>query len=163
MSFLTTTVSCYIASEMVAIDGIHNGWRSLILPLAQTDALIMRAVFSVCASHISLNRHSETRSYTRSLASFMAQHGFSLSDPNVIFYQVISGLQQQKNLTLCSAEQKHSALVTILILLVGVMVNGRSDFAIILRMLESAINAIGGEDKLGYGTVAEFIIHQGRK
>jgi hypothetical protein len=165
--FLTKihTVSSYIASEMVAIDGIHNGWRSLVLPLAQTDTLIMRAVFSVCASHISLNRDSETRSYTRNLASFMTQYGFSLplSDPNAIFYQVISGLQQQKNLTLCSVEQKQSALVTILILLVGVMVNGRSDFAIILRMLESAIDAIGGEDKLGHGTVAEFIVHQGRK
>ncbi|KAF5003109.1 hypothetical protein FDECE_10325 [Fusarium decemcellulare] len=85
---------------------------------------------------------------------------FQIPDPNQLYRQVISGLQQQPDLESCDADRKHSILLTILVLLVGVMVTGRSDFPMLFRMLESALAAIGGGEVLGDGEVANFILPQ---
>jgi Fungal specific transcription factor domain len=153
---------------MIAIDGSHNDWRSLVLPSSLTDPLVMQAVISVSTSHIDLNWHSPNRTYARSLFSFFAnsntfhQHMTSMN-PIFALNNVVSSLRKQCDLDMRSVEQRHSILITILVLLVGVMVNGRSDFPIILRMLESATMALGGEQKLGTAPVADFIRFQARK
>lgn len=148
---------------MVAIDGSHNGWRSLILPFSQSDALVMQAVVSVCTSHVDLNHGREDRLHARRLANFASGQGPAPINPTLAFGRVVSSLRQQCDLDKRSIESTHSVLMTLLVLLVGVMVNGRSDFPIILRMLESAITAIGGDEKLGPGPVADFIRFQARK
>lgn len=148
---------------MIAIDGSHNGWRSLVLPVSHLDVLVMQAVISVSTSHVYLNHTRENRLDARSLASFASGQPLTSVSPGMAFSKVVSSLRQRCNLDEGNTDMTHSVLVTILVLLVGVMVNGRSDFPIILRMLESAIAAIGGEQKLGHGSVPDFIRFQARK
>ncbi len=148
---------------MIAIDGSHNGWRSLVLPLSQRDPLVMQAVISVSTSHVDLNRESTSQPYAPCLASFARSQNHTATNPLIAFHKVVSLLRRQCDLDTTSTDKRHSVLLTILVLLVGVMVNGRSDFPIILRMLESAIAASGGEQKLGTGPVADFIRIQARK
>ncbi|KAJ3543807.1 hypothetical protein NM208_g3384 [Fusarium decemcellulare] len=93
-------------------------------------------------------------------AAWLPRTNFQIPDPNQLYRQVISGLQQQPDLESCDADRKHSILLTILVLLVGVMVTGRSDFPMLFRMLESALAAIGGGEALGDGEVANFILPQ---
>lgn len=123
----------------------------------------MQAVVSVSTFHVYLNRESDSRLYARDLAGFGSSQDQHSVNPNVAFKKVILGLQRLNDLSTYSMDRIESVLITILVLLVGVMVNGRSDFPIILRMLESAITAIGGEENLGGGPVADFIRFQARK
>ncbi|KAF4463818.1 hypothetical protein FALBO_9349, partial [Fusarium albosuccineum] len=146
-----------IAGEMTAVDGSHNGWRCLILPFARRDSLVLNAVLTVSAFHICLNRLPATGISSRCV---VPRTNFQIPDPNQLYRQVISGLQQQPDLESCDADRKHSILLTILVLLVGVMVTGRSDFPMLFRMLESALAAIGGGEALGDGEVANFILPQ---
>lgn len=55
---------------------------------------------------------------------------------------------------------RHIVLLTILVLLVAVMIAGSDDFPILLRMLQSAFEAIGGEEGPGRGVFAKFMIRQ---
>lgn len=140
---------------MTAIDGSHNGWRHLVLPFARGDRLVLDAVLTVSAFHIWLNRNPATAVYS---PADMVRTGIQAPDPNQLYRRVIWGLQQQPELESCGAKQKHSILMTILVLHVGVMVTGRSDFPMIFRMLESALAAMGGCEALGGGEVADFIL-----
>jgi hypothetical protein len=124
---------------------------------------VMQAVTSVSTSHIDLNSGSETRLHARRLAGFALREGRLEINPALALGRVVSSLRQTSSLTDGSLETVHSVLITLLVLLVGVMVSGRSDFRIILRMLDSAITAIGGEENLGHGAVADFIRFQARK
>lgn len=149
-------VSQHISYEMVAVDGLHNGWRHLILPFAQHDELVMNAVLTVSAFHFRLNV----------LGSEQYQFGSSpqcIPDPNELYKNVICGLKQQHQLDTCNIEKKHSVLMTILVLIVGTMVTGRSDFPFLFRMLESALQAVGGDDVLGSSDAAAFILSQVNK
>ncbi|KAJ3462240.1 hypothetical protein MRS44_010793 [Fusarium solani] len=147
--------SRHIAGEMTAIDGSHNGWRHLVLPFARGNRLVLDAVLTVSAFHIWLNRNPATEFHS---PGGMASVSLQAPDPNQLYRRVISGLQQQPELESCSTERKHSILITILVLHVGVMVTGRSDFPMLFRMLESALAAMGGCEALGGGEVADFIL-----
>lgn len=52
------TVSEHIATEMIAFDGFHNGWRHLILPLAQIDNLVLNAVLAAAEAHQRINQEN---------------------------------------------------------------------------------------------------------
>lgn len=140
---------------MTAIDGSHNGWRHLVLPFARGDRLVLDAVLTVSAFHIWLNRNPAAEFHS---PGDMTSASLQAPDPNQLYRRVISGLQQQRELESCSAERKHSILITILVLHVSVMVTGRSDFPMLFRMLESALAAMGGCEALGGGEVADFIL-----
>lgn len=124
---------------------------------------MMQAVISVSTSHIDLNSGSESRSHARRLAGFADSQARFEINPTLALGRVVSSLRQTSGLIDGSLETVHSVLITLLVLLVGVMVSGRSDFRIILRMLDSAIRAVGGEENLGHGAVADFIRFQARK
>ncbi|CAH0056918.1 unnamed protein product [Clonostachys solani] len=148
--------SQHISYEMVAVDGLHNGWRHLILPFAQHDELVMNAVLTVSAFHFRLNV----------LGSDQYRFGSSpqcIPDPNELYKHVICGLKQQHQLDTCNIDKKHSVLMTILVLIVGTMVTGRSDFPFLFRMLESALQAVGGDGVLGSSDAAAFILSQVNK
>lgn len=145
---------------MVAVDGMHNGWRSLVLPFAHHDELVMNAVLTVSSFHISINKESTHRPPLDNLARLSKEPGFHLPDPNEMYKRVISGLRQQSDFSNCDPSRKHSVMITILVLLVGVLVTGRSDFPMLFRMLESALVASGGEKQLGSGQAVDFIVPQ---
>lgn len=155
-----TTVSENIASEMVAIDGLHNGWRHLVLPIAHTDDLVMDAVLAASALHLSTDdatsNYVPTQMARRYAFMRLQQHPSSDS----LYARAIKSLLHRRDLVASSALHQSFALLAILILLVAVMVSGSEDSSILLRMLHSAFEAIGGEDGLGTGALAEFMIRQ---
>ncbi|KAL6915308.1 hypothetical protein FSST1_006803 [Fusarium sambucinum] len=137
--------SSNIAGEMIAVDGPHNGWRHLVLPVADRDELVMDAVLAVSLFH----------------CPNVLQYIPLSERPNRDFYsRAIKGLQLRSQLHDCD---QHSIILTILLLLTAVMVNGSSDFPILFGLLQSAIDAMGGDAALGSGGMAEFLIRQVRK
>ncbi|KAH8810879.1 hypothetical protein F5884DRAFT_261958 [Xylogone sp. PMI_703] len=143
--FLLNYYSDRIASEMVVIDGNYNEWRDLILPIAYIDEMVMNAVLAAAASHLSGKTHH------------------SLTNPRKHFAQAVSWLLNRKDLTKCSLQTKQFVFVALIILLLNVMITGCSDFPLIFHMLESALNAVGGEGGLGSGELAGFLLRQIRK
>ncbi|KAM6523111.1 hypothetical protein FSOLCH5_003730 [Fusarium solani] len=137
-----------IASEMIAIDGPHNGWRYLMLPMAESDELVMDAVLAISLFHSSGILHKD-------LVVDKAEQDH--------YGRAIQGLQKRSQLRYCDRSDQQSVLITVLLLLTAVMVNGSSDFPILFGMLQSAIDAIGGEGELGSGEIAEFLVRQVHK
>ncbi|RKK76239.1 hypothetical protein BFJ69_g7125 [Fusarium oxysporum] len=137
-----------IAGEMIACDGPHNGWRRFVLPMADRDELVMDAVLAVSLFHRPQAPHDQP----------------ATDRPEQDHYaRAIQGLQKRSQLGDCGRPDQHSILLTILLLLTAVMVNGSSDFPILFNMLQSAIDAIGGDMGLGSGGIAEFLVRQIRK
>lgn len=134
---------------MVAIDGPHNGWRCLVLPVAQTDELVMNAVLAVSAFHLSLT-HSDLQE----------DRQLPYLTPEKLYTTVIDGLQQRQDLRRYDRSTQQTVLLSILVLLVAVMVNGSSDFPTMFRALESALEAINGEETIGTGDLADFLRRQ---
>ncbi|KAH7268943.1 hypothetical protein B0J15DRAFT_391281 [Fusarium solani] len=134
--------------EMIAIDGPHNGWRYLMLPMAESDELVMDAVLAVSLFHSSRVLHDDL------VIDQIEQDHYG---------RAIQGLQKRSQLRDCDRSNQQSILITVLLLLTAVMVNGSSDFPILFGMLQSAIDAIGGEVELGSGDIAEFLVRQVHK
>lgn len=134
---------------MVAIDGPHNGWRHLVLPIAESDELVMDAVLAISHFHHSLP-----------CSGAIAARD---SEPSSFYTRAIQGLQYRRQLHDCSRDDKHAIILTILLLLTAVMVTGSTDFPVLFGMLQSAIDAIGGVAELGYGDVPEFLTRQLRE
>ncbi|KAH6981662.1 fungal-specific transcription factor domain-containing protein [Ilyonectria sp. MPI-CAGE-AT-0026] len=147
MEFLLTYFSNNIAPEMVVVDDANNGWRHLILPMAHTSEVMMSAVLAASAFHLSGRDASQT-----------------IADPHKLYGQAIQELQRRRDLTGCDRKAKQVVILAIVVLLVAVMINGCSDFPIIFQMLESALDAVGGEGGLLDGSeMAKFSLRQIRK
>ncbi|PYI16246.1 hypothetical protein BO86DRAFT_127228 [Aspergillus japonicus CBS 114.51] len=146
-SYLLTYFSEQIAPQMVVIDDQHNGWRGTILPIAHTDELVLNSVLAVASLHL--------------LGTVGSSPG--CADPRRLYTQVIRGLQRRSDLGNCDMATKKSVILTILILLLAVMVTGGSDFPILFRMLQSAIDAVGGDGGLDEGEVSAFLLREIRK
>ncbi|OJJ99590.1 hypothetical protein ASPACDRAFT_1856184 [Aspergillus aculeatus ATCC 16872] len=144
---LTVKVSEQIAPQMVVIDDQHNGWRGTILPIAHTDELVLNSVLAVASLHL--------------LGTVGSSPG--CADPRRLYTQVIRGLQRRSDLGACDMATRKSVILTILILLLAVMVTGGSDFPILFRMLQSAIDAVGGDGGLDGGEVSAFLLREIRK
>lgn len=142
---------------MMAVDGYHNGWRYIVLPMAHSDELVMTAVLAVSSFHQSANEASVPLNRTPSNGDL--KH----LSPQFLYDVTIKGLQQRRNLIRSSYEEKQSTLITILVLLVGAMVTGRDDYPTILDMLQSATSVLGGEDQLGATEIGGFLVRQVRK
>ncbi|VUC36251.1 unnamed protein product [Clonostachys rosea] len=150
--FLLDYFSMKIAPEMVVIDDNHNGWRHAILPMAQSNEIVMNSVMAAAAYHLAGSIGNDVVSQ-------------ALIDPSQLYEFAIQGLQQRQQLTHQDFETQQAVILSIVVLLTAVMVNGCTDFPIMFQMLVSALDAIGGEAtfaELG-GEVAEFSIRQIRK
>jgi hypothetical protein len=125
---------------MVVVDDKFNGWRQLVLPIASADDLVMCSVLAVSAFHLNGRLLNQT-----------------VADPNRLYAKAIHGLQNRKDLAMCDKQTKQLVILAVVVLLVAVMVNGCSDFPILFHMLESALQASGGEEGLlDEGELAEF-------
>jgi len=144
---LNLSVSDNIAPEMVVIDDSHNGWRHQILPLTWLDGLVKKAVLAVSAFHLSGKTDC---------------HGIfkDLANPSKLYSEAIHELQNRKNLDQYGHQTKRLIILSIIVLLVAVMVTGCSDFPILFQLLQSALEAIGGEDGLGSDELSEFALRQ---
>lgn len=135
-----------IATEMIAIDGPHNGWRYLVLPIAETDELVMDAVLAVSSFHRPL--------------LFRAWCSGRNHEPASFYTRAIQGLRQRSQLQNSDRDERHAVILTILLLLTAIMVTGLTDFPVLFGMLQSAVDAIGGVSELGFGDVPEFLARQ---
>ncbi|RSL90523.1 hypothetical protein CDV31_015667 [Fusarium ambrosium] len=140
--------SDHIAPEMVVIDDRNNGWRSLVLPLACMDELVMSSVMAVSAFHISERAESQ-----------------QLVNSTMLYSKAIHNLQKRQNLHQYDIHARYRIIVSIIVLLLGMMVNGSSDFPIMFRMLQSALDMVNGETVSAAGSkvIAEFSASQIRK
>ncbi|KIX95211.1 uncharacterized protein Z520_09127 [Fonsecaea multimorphosa CBS 102226] len=119
---------------MVVVDGEHNGYRTVILPLAVTDALVQTAVSSTAASH--LWRHDpELRDKAESERIKVIQMLKSAASSHQCSQRVFSV----------------STWATLLVLLVGEMITGRDDYRYLVRMIglvrASGVDDIGSETR----------------
>lgn len=147
---------------MVAVDGAYNNWRHILLPFARHDLLVLQAVATVSSCHMylvtSLRGEEE-----EDLTGESPRITFDSFPPRFhrMYQTILRSLHFDAgvgpHLTL---DRKHSILMTILVLMVGTMVTGRSDFPILHRLLTSSVDAVGGEEALGATDVAYFIKSQ---
>ncbi|KAI1453546.1 fungal-specific transcription factor domain-containing protein [Annulohypoxylon moriforme] len=146
--FLLNHFSTHIAPEMVIIDDGTNGWRHLVLPLACADELVLYSVLTVAAFHFSEGVES--------------QH---IADPIKLYSRTINELQKRRDLCESDLDARYRIIITIVVLLLSTIVNGSSDFAILFRMLQSALDVVGGEETLAIGqnAIASFSAKQIRK
>ncbi|XEV00971.1 hypothetical protein FSHL1_006258 [Fusarium sambucinum] len=159
---LFLTFSQCISTKMVAIDGVHNDWRHLLLPLAQQDDLVMNAVLTVSAFHFHINRleNSLKQSEQKYLPFGNISYDSYVPDPHVLLSRTLQGLRKRQELNSRDQITQHSVLITLLLLMTSDLVTGGSDFPMLLRMLESALDAIGGKEGLGTGILAGFIMRE---
>lgn len=144
---------------MVTVDGIDNSWRTLVLPFAYQDDLVMSAVLAVSAFHLHLVNSPRHPTSAPSDDDGGTLNAFPVYLHN-LDSNVVAGLKHYAELGSLEPAQKQSILITILVLQVGAMVTGRSDFPSLYRMLDSAFEAVGGMDGLGAGEAPEFIKSQ---
>ncbi|KAF5687057.1 helicase-like transcription factor [Fusarium circinatum] len=159
---LFMTFSRCISTEMVAIDGLHNDWRHLLLPLAQQDELVMDAVLTVSAFHFHINKlDNNLRKNQKQYSPFGTNtYDTYVPDPYQLLGRTLQGLRQRQELVSNDQTTQHSVLISLLLLMTSVLVTGGSDFPVLLRMLESALDAIGGKEGLGTGILAGFIMRE---
>ncbi|KAF4978256.1 hypothetical protein FZEAL_5362 [Fusarium zealandicum] len=141
-------VSDHIAPEMVVIDDCNNGWRNLVLPLACADELVMSAVVAVSAFHLSERAA-----------------GQRIVDADVLYSRAICELQRRQDLQHYDVDARYHIVLAIVVMLLAMIVNGCSDFPIMFRMLQSALDMVGGENVMAAGgqVIADFSAQQIRK
>ncbi len=109
----------------------------------------MSAVLAASAFHLSVCARPKIR---------------DVPDPTKLYDQAIQKLQHRRELNGCAQETRQKVILAIVVLLVAVMINGCSDFPVMFRMLQSALDAVGGEEGLTDGSeLAEFSLRQIRK
>lgn len=151
--------SNYIATEMVAVDGPYNNWRHILVPFAHYDDLVLQAIMAVASCHIHLVRSVQTDTIS-TLGS--SRETFESFPPELhqMYQTIFSKLQLSSGIERLSSHKKHSILMTILVLLTGAMVTGRSDFSLFYGLLGSASDSMGDEASLGRSDMARFIKSQ---
>lgn len=125
----------------------------------------MNAVLSVSAFHLSV-----TKSKKQNMQALLAGSAVESllqpqqeTDADRLYTRTIMGLRQRQELRGCDPYTRHSVLLAILVLLTAAMVTASEDFPVLFNMLQAALEAIGGEDGLGGGELADFMIRQIRK
>lgn len=128
---------------MVVIDDGGNDWRHVVLPLALESEPVMYAVLAVSVSHFSANVSNDV-----------------FGKGGNFYLKVISSLREQQNLDQMSPSSLSNVLVSVLLLLVGVLVSGSTDFPRIFCMMEAILVSIGDTSHLGDGDLAVFLQRQ---
>lgn len=152
---------------MIAIDGTHNGWRRIVLPMAHTNELVMNAVLAISAFHRDATKdHGAANCLPTSITYTDRQYPCCMDivpSPQALYDTVIEGLRQRSNLFGSSNEERQVILVAVLVLLAAAMVTGRDDYSTLLGMLCSATNVFGGEYQLETNELGGFLVRQVRK
>ncbi|RMZ75986.1 hypothetical protein DV738_g5174, partial [Chaetothyriales sp. CBS 135597] len=115
----TEGLSNAMAPEMLIIDGQHNGYRNLILPLALNDQLVQQAVSSIAGLHMWRNRPDVCYQADASRA------------------QVIHKLKEASMVPQANKVFTLSTWMTLLVLLLGELALGGDHYIYLLRMMRS--------------------------
>lgn len=123
-----------MAPEMLILDGKHNGYRNLILPIALEDRMVRQAVCSVVGLHI-----------WRSNPDLYALASESRA-------KVIQQLKEASNQLATDRVFSISTWVTLMVLLLGELVLGGDHYTYLLRMMCSmkARSIDGNAEILGF-------------
>lgn len=127
---------------LVVVDDDYNAWRRLVLPVAHTDELVRSAIISA------------------SLFCISTSITFPSISPHFAYLRVIHGLRQRQDLTAQVLVGKQCVLLTLIILLTMMIVNGSSDFREIFKLLEASLEAVRREKDLWIGELGLFISMQ---
>lgn len=127
---------------LVFVDDDANGWRRLVIPIAHSDELVKSAVISAS---------------TFCAAPFLSGQ---LPSPEVAYQKVIRGLRQRQNLVAQDLRGKQCVLLTLLILVANVIVNGSSDFRVIFALLQASFRAMRDGEEFFRGDLGLFISTQ---
>lgn len=141
---LTAGVSEVIAPKLVVVDGENNGWRQLVLPLTYIDPLLEDAV--ICAS-----------------VSYLSTKDFNDAQRHAAYRKVIRGLRQRSTNMDRNTLERQCVILTLLVLLATLLVNGWPDFRLVLASLESFIQANQFEEELAVGDIGNFLVAQVEK
>lgn len=128
---------------MVVMDKPDNGYRQFLLPLATRDPKVMAAVKACTAAHV-------------------AERDPALADDAQRCHATAVQLlvRHSKEVPFCR-DTDHSAAAALLVLLVGQMISGGTDFPFLHRMLLSWVQVAGGEDVLrSSGDYTYFLLQQ---
>jgi hypothetical protein len=130
---------------LVAFDGISNGYRSLLLPLAWEDDLVRCALLASSSNHLRFCRPKLTNLALNFQAAAINKLTYLSKDGN------------------SAGNTRPAILAAIILLLINGMMNGGSDFELLLNMAKSWIEAMNGNGSLkeAPGTALdEFLLDQ---
>ena len=114
----------------MVFDGLSNGYRSLLLPLAWEDDLVRCALLASSANHLRFRRPKLTN--------------LALNFESVAI-EKLTHLSKPGN---CAGNARPAILAAIILLLINGMMNGGSDFELLLNMAKSWIEAMSGNGSL---------------
>ncbi|QPC76654.1 hypothetical protein HYE68_007406 [Fusarium pseudograminearum] len=121
---------CLGYSQLIAVINMgFNGYRDLILPRAETDPLVRKAVLLVVEQHLSL------------------QNGTSISLDPAAYTSLVRELISRSHQ--CAPQDDDSALTALLLLHIREMISGSDNFRLIYGSLRVVVNALAArsEDK----------------
>ena len=128
---------------MVVMDKFDNGYRQFLLPLATRDPKVMAAVKSCTAAHVAEREPQFAATAQRCHAIAVQQ------------------LVRHSKEVPSDRDTDHSAAAALLVLLVGQMISGGTDFPALHRMLLSWVQLAGGEEVLrSSGSYTYFLLQQ---
>ncbi|OGM48772.1 hypothetical protein ABOM_003008 [Aspergillus bombycis] len=140
--YLFHSFSERIAPMLVLVDDDSNSWRRVVLPVAHFDDLVKSALLSAAAFCNSTPLSEQTTS------------------PEMAYQRVIRGLQQRQNLAAEDLMGKQCIILTLLVLLANVIVNGSPDFRTIFDLLRSSLKAVRDDLNFFRGEIGLFISTQ---
>lgn len=119
------TVSNNIAQLIAVINMGFNGYRDLVLPRAETDPLVRKAVLLVVEQHLSL------------------QNGTTVSLDPAAYGSIVRELISRSNQ--CAPQDDDSALTALLLLHIREMISGSDNFKLIYGSLRVVVNALAAK------------------
>lgn len=126
----TSKVSTHIAPMMAVIDQRFNGYRDLILPLAENESLVQKAVLAASTQHLALKT------------------GGLLKPQTKLYGEVLRGLITRSQSTTTAMTQDEVSLVSIILLLVCEMITGGRNFNLVYGALKNFMSV--GQDNFHF-------------
>jgi hypothetical protein len=114
-----------IAQLIAVINMGFNGYRDLVLPRAETDPLVRKAVLLVVEQHLSL------------------QNGTTVSLDPAAYGSIVRELISRSNQ--CAPQDDDSALTALLLLHIREMISGSDNFKLIYGSLRVVVNALAAK------------------
>lgn len=117
-------VSENIAPTLVAVDGVSNGYRNLLLPLACSDDLVRSATLAASANQLRFQRPK--------LVSLASKYQSAAIEKLSVFSRTENA----------SGSTRSAVLAAIILLIITDMMNGGHQFHLLLNMAKSWVEAM---------------------
>lgn len=132
---------------MVAINFVFNGYRDMILPMAEQEPTLRYAIMAASASHITLKNSN-----------------WKIHATNY-HMKAIRGLKKRDEPQFSKESEidQSTSLSTMVILLIEEMIIVGPDFHLLLEMVKTFVQSQGGENVIEKNPLGKFLIQQVRK